>query len=86
MQYDSYGGDDTGLNAGYVKCRDLEFNIFEYYLHVPSVTYGSLYWGGWSLECPLGSAVAAAQIRYEPDIGSGDDTGINDIYMYCGGF
>ena len=87
FQFDTWAGDDTGLNAAYVKCRDLEFNIFEHTFYVPSYTYGSLYWGAWSTECPLGSAVAAAQILYEPDLGStSDDTGVNDVYMYCGGF
>ena len=79
--------DDTGLNAARIKCRDLEFQIFEQELEVEGVSYSRTSWGPWSDECPPGSAVAAAEMIYEPDLGMQyDDTGAGGIKMYCGGF
>ena len=81
------GDDDTGLNAARIKCRDLDFQIFEQELWVQGVSYSRASWGPWSEECSLGSAVAAAEMIYEPDLGMlSDDTGAGGIKMYCGGF
>ena len=51
------------------------------------VSYSRASWGPWSDECPLGSAVAAAEMIYEPDLGTfSDNTGAGGMKMYCGGF
>ena len=87
MQPNQGSDDDTLLNAVQIKCRDLDFQIFEHVLDVQGVSYSGASWGPWSEECPLGSAVAAAEMIYEPDLGMfSDDTGAGGIKMYCGGF
>ena len=43
--------------------------------------------GLWSDECPLGSAVAAAEMIYQPHEGTWyDDSGAGGLNMFCGGF
>ena len=39
-------------------------------------------WSGW-YRCPEGSWVKQFEIRYEKNQGSGDDTGLNGLYLSC---
>ncbi|NWY34997.1 VMO1 protein, partial [Pheucticus melanocephalus] len=40
-------------------------------------------WGNWSLPCPPGAGVCGLRTRLEPPQRGGDDTGLNDVELYC---
>uniref|UniRef100_A0A8C3NY46 VMO1 protein n=1 Tax=Cyanoderma ruficeps TaxID=181631 RepID=A0A8C3NY46_9PASS len=40
-------------------------------------------WGNWSLPCPPGAGVCGLRTRLEPPQRGGDDTGLNDVDLYC---
>ncbi|CAN8180734.1 unnamed protein product [Coccothraustes coccothraustes] len=40
-------------------------------------------WGNWSVPCPPGAGVCGLRTRLEPPQRGGDDTGLNDVELYC---
>ncbi|NXU58410.1 VMO1 protein, partial [Turnix velox] len=40
-------------------------------------------WGNWSLPCPQLGGVCGLQTRLEPPQNGGDDTGLNDVRLFC---
>jgi Vitelline membrane outer layer protein I (VOMI) len=72
-------GDDTGLNAVSLRCRDRNWQ------NRGLVEPGSGFWGDWSSEvsCSPGSFVTHFQLQVEPSQGSGDDTAANSVAFWC---
>ncbi|NXS23076.1 VMO1 protein, partial [Mystacornis crossleyi] len=40
-------------------------------------------WGNWSLPCPPAAGVCGLRTRLEPPQRGGDDTGLNDLELFC---
>ncbi|KAH3697635.1 vitelline membrane outer layer protein 1-like [Dreissena polymorpha] len=75
--------DDTAANDVQFKCNDLEGRdpARDVVIHAP----GRTGWGSWawSTTCPENSGICGIQTRVEPPIGNGDDTGLNDVNLFC---
>ena len=69
------GGDDTALNAVDVYCKNGGFVSADVNTNL----------GSWSQkqECPSGFAVMGIRTKLEAKQGSGDDTGLNGVELYC---
>ena len=80
-------GDDSATNNIQLVCRGpgLNGDVTEY-VTGDGDYYSGAVWGSYSEICPPGQAVSAIQTKYESDQGSGDDTAIGDVRMYCGEF
>lgn len=71
------GGDDTGAN-------DVEFMCAGRGITTIRASNG-MGWGTWGqwVQCPTSTAVCGLSIRFEDDLGGGDDTAMNGLKLYC---
>ena len=72
---DKGSGDDTGTNDIDLKCGDGSW----------ASTGWNGEWGDWGEEmyCPSGYAVSGMNVQIEANQGSGDDTALNGVQLYC---
>ena len=84
------GGDDSTTNALEIVCRGpglyAALNSTQTLFVAGSDENSGCEWGSYSDVCPQGEAVGAIQTRVELDQGTGDDTAVGDIRLYCSGF
>ena len=82
MNFQGSNGDDTAANYMKARCRDSSSgNEYE----VPGKSKRGLWgdFGDWSESCDQDSAVCGIQDKLESQQGSGDDTSLNDLKLYC---
>ena len=81
-----FQGSNDDTSANYIKfhCRDFMNSTSAETEMVKPPGHGAWgAYGSWSDSCPQDSAVCGIQARIEPPQGSGDDTGLNDIKLFC---
>ena len=77
------GGDDTAANYIKFHCRDFNTPGPEYEM-AKAPGHGRWgHYGTWSESCPQDSAVCGIQAKIEAPQGGIDDTGLNDIKLFC---
>ena len=79
VEPDRGGGDDSALNNVSLICSDPQ---------ATDIKSHPDQWGGWTKrqKCKLkGDYLTGARMRIEPDQGSGDDSGANDVQFRCRG-
>ena len=72
MERNQYGGDDTALNGICLICSQGG---------VICSTVGP--WGPWAESQTCSSGFNAFKIKYEASLRRGDDTGANEVLLYC---
>ena len=83
-------GDDSTMNAMEIVCRGpglyADVDATQTLSVEGSTENSGCVWGAYSEVCPQGEAVSAMQTRVELDQGSGDDSAVGDLRLYCSGF
>ncbi|MDB9437279.1 hypothetical protein PN450_10830 [Dolichospermum lemmermannii CS-548] len=80
VEPDQGRGDDTGLNAIALYCRDRNGRDIARIMPHPGM------WGNWGegSNCPQGVFLTHFQLKVEVNQGSGDDTAANSVRFMCG--
>ena len=80
---DEIFGDDTAVNFANFKCRGRHVGYGGDEIAVPPEHGNWGKYGSWSQDCPPGSAVCGMATSIEPDQGSGDNTALDDLKLFC---